>query len=80
MADKKQTFLEGQQERMAVLGFWDETYKSTMIAQMEDMYKTEIITEWGISDIVINGDKVLLKWFKRHQPLDAEELKKRYGM
>jgi len=79
MADKKQTFLEGQQERMAVLGFWDETYKSTMIAQMEDMYKTEIITEWGISDIVINGDKVLLKWFKRHQPLDAEELKKRYG-
>ena len=79
MTNKKQTFLEGQQKRMAVLGFWDEAYKSSVILQMECMYKTEIIKEWGISDIVINGDKALLKWFKRHQPLDAEELKKRYG-
>lgn len=79
MADKKQTFLEGHQERMEILGFWDETYKSTMITQMEGMYKTEVIIDWGISDIVINGDKVLLKWYKRHQPLSAEELKKKYG-
>lgn len=79
MAEKNKTFLEGHQKRMEVLGFWDDTYKSTVIMQMEDMYKTEIIKEWGISDMVINGDKVLLKWFKRHQPLSAEELKNRYG-
>ena len=79
MADKNKTFLEGHQELMEVLGFWDDTYKSTVIMQMEEMYKTEIIKEWGISDMVINGDKVLLKWFKRHRPLSAEELKKRYG-
>lgn len=79
MADKKQTFLEGHQERMGILGFWDETYKSIMITQMEELYKTEVIIDWGISDIVINEDKVLLKWYKRHQPLNAEELKKKYG-
>lgn len=48
--------------------------------QIEKLYNTEVIKEWGISDMVINGDKVLLKWFKRHHPLDAEELKKNYGM
>ena len=79
MADKNKTFLEVHRERIEILGFWDDTYKSTVIMQIEDMYKTEIIKEWGISDIVINGDKVLLKWFKRHQPLSAEELKKMYG-
>lgn len=79
MIEKNKTFLEAHQERMEFSGFWDDAYKSTIITQIEDMYKTEIIKEWSISDIVINGDKVLIKWFKRHHPLDAEELKKRYG-
>lgn len=76
---KKKTFLEIQQDKMEVLGFWDETYRSVLINNIELMYKPEIIKEWSISDVVINGDKVLLKWNKRMIPLTEEELNRKYG-
>ena len=79
MAEDKFDWLEVHQEQMKVLGFWSETYRSSIIKQVERAYMPHIIREYGISDIVMNGDKVLLKWFKRHLPLSNEELKEEYG-
>jgi hypothetical protein len=72
-------FLEIHQKNMGMLGFWDEDYKSSILRVIESRYNKEIIREWGISDMVMNSDKVLLKWFKRHAPLSDEEMTKRYG-
>jgi hypothetical protein len=78
MNDKKD-FLERHKEHLDVLGFWDEDSRSSIIYCIESTYKKEIIREWGISDMVMNGDKILFKWYKRHEPLSEEELKKRFG-
>ena len=75
----EQTFLEIQKSTMEVLGFWTENYRSTLIKQTELIFKTEVIKEWTITDIVMNGDKVLLKWNKRMFALSKEELKEQYG-
>ena len=72
-------FLEIHQKHMDVLGFWDEGYKSSILKCIESRYHRGVIREWGISDMVTNGDKVLLKWFKRHAPLSDEEIIKRFG-
>jgi hypothetical protein len=72
-------FLDLHKQGMEHLGFWDETYKSSVINMIENGYKTEVIKEWGISDLVVNGDKILLKWAKRYRPLTEEELKEKYG-
>jgi hypothetical protein len=75
----KKSFLDLNKESMETTGFWTEEYKTILINNTECMYNTEIIREWGISDIVMNGDKVLLKWYKRHRFLTEDELKNKYG-
>ena len=72
-------FLELHQKNMEILGFWDEDYKVSIMKFIESRYNQQIIRDWGISDMTINGDKVLLKWFKRHVPLCREEMIKRFG-
>lgn len=72
-------FLEIHQKSMETLGFWNEAYKKVVIGMIENGYKTEVIKDWCISDLVINGDKVLIKWNKRYKPLTEEELKEKYG-
>lgn len=72
-------FLELHQQTMETLGFWSEEYRSVVIRMMETRYKTETIREWTIIDLVFNGDKALVKWKKRFQPLTDEELKDKYG-
>lgn len=72
-------FLEMHQKHMDVLGFWDEGYKVSILRCIESRYHRGVIREWGISDMVMNGDKVLLKWFKRHAPLSDDEIIKRFG-
>ena len=72
-------FLDLHRELMETLGFWDEDYKASIIRLLESRYNRDIIREWGISDLVINGDKVLFKWYKRPSPLSDEEMIKRYG-
>jgi hypothetical protein len=72
-------FLDLHKQGMETLGFWDESYKKVVIGIIENGYKTEVIKEWGISDLVVNGDKILLKWVKRYRPLTEEELKEKYG-
>lgn len=60
-------------------GFWTENYKKSIISLLENNYRREILINWFVSDIVINGDKVLLKWDKRIFPLTDEELKSQYN-
>lgn len=72
-------FIEAHQQGMETLGFWTEEYRRTTMKAMELQYKTEIIREWGITDFVPNGDKILIKWGKRFRPLSDEELKEEYG-
>ena len=72
-------FLEIHQNNMEILGFWDEDYKSSILRCVESRYQRDILREWGISDMVMNGDKVLIKWYKRHAPLSDEEMEKRFG-
>ena len=73
------SFIETHIEGIKALGFWSEEHKSVVIMMVEMKYKTEIIREWTISDLIVNRDKVLVKWEKRLLPLTKEELKQRYG-
>ena len=72
-------FLELHKEKMETLGFWSEEYKSVVISMMETRYKTEVIREWVIVDLIFKDDKALIKWKKRFQPLTDEQLKDKYG-
>ncbi len=54
--------------------FWNEQYLSVIMKQIEKIHKTKIIRDYSLNDIVMNGDKVLLKWGKRFRPLSVEEL------
>lgn len=60
-------------------GFWSESSKRILIKALESDFKTGIIREWYIEDIVINMDKILYKWKKRFEPLTNERLKDEYG-
>ena len=75
---ENKTFAERQKESIE-REFWDENYRSTIIGQLESTYKTEIIREYGICEIVNHGDKILLKWYKRLSPLSDKELQSNYG-
>lgn len=76
----QKTFLELHKSMLDMTNsFWSEDYKRVIIQSIENRYKTDVLKEWGIEDIVINGDKVLLKWYKRYQPLTDEEIKDKYG-
>ncbi len=79
MATEGKNFLDSHKEGLEILGFWTEHYRESIIAQIEQGYKTEVIREFGISDIVINEDKILLKWYKRFEPLTDEEINNNYG-
>lgn len=76
----KNIFLQSHIEGLEINGFWNEIHKSSLIFYTECLYKKEIISQYGISDIVINGDKVLLKWFKRITPHGNGYMKEKYGM
>ncbi len=79
MANKVDQFLKAHQKTSNATEFWSEGYRSIFIISLERGYNPEIIQHWGISDFAINGDKVLLKWYKRLEPLSKEELKEKYG-
>ena len=50
-------FLEYHKEEVEQLGFWQEGYKTTLIKSVEQNYKTEILKEFTIVDIVFKDDK-----------------------
>ncbi len=76
---EKETFLEYHKKNLEFTGFWQEHYKSSVIQNIENTFHINVIREYFICDLVMNGDKVLVQWKKRHRPLNAEELEKNYG-
>ena len=55
---------------------WDEMSKTVLIAHIEYNYKSDHIRNFGVSDVVPNGDGFLIKWYRRIFPLDDEQLAK----
>jgi hypothetical protein len=66
--------LKNQIKKAESLGFWDDIYVSIIKTMIEGSYKTSIIREYSVADLVLNGDKMLIKWEKRFRPLTDEEL------
>lgn len=60
------------------LDFWVEHYMSSIIRSIELLYKDEILQNWYVSDLVMNKEKILVKWCKRLLPLSLEEVRKEY--
>lgn len=73
------SFLSLHKEEMELSGFWSEEYKSSVLKNIELRYTTDVIRYWRIADLVVNGDKVLLKMTKRFTPLTDEQLINDYG-
>lgn len=77
---KETDFLELHKKHLEHIGFWEEGYKATLLKSAEQNYKTEIIRDYEIVDIIFKEDKkFLMKWVKRFKPLTKEELKEQYG-
>lgn len=79
MEKEKVDFLENHKNGLEHIGFWNEFFRDTVIKAIEDLHKTEIIKDFKIVDFIPNGDKVLIKWVKRFQPLSDAELSEYYG-
>lgn len=78
MKKEKLDWMKHTQGAMEVLGFWTEDRRSGLIKSMERSFVDDILREWLITDIIINGEKVLLKWAKRHIPLTDAEIREQY--
>jgi len=72
-------FLELHKGSLEHLGFWQESYLQTLLKSAEQNYKTEIIKDYTITDIILKDNKFIMKWVKRHVPLTKQELKEQYG-
>lgn len=72
-------FIDNLKNRQNHFGVWEEGYVSTIKHAMESRYNSLILKDMYIADIIINGDKILIKWNKRFQPLTDEELNEKYG-
>lgn len=75
----EKTIFDFHEKKAEHLGFWDETYKGILISAYEARFNTETLKKFSVSDILINGDKVLVKWVPRHKELTDEEVKEKYG-
>jgi len=73
------SFLEVHKEGLEALGFWTEDYRQTILKQIECRYNNETIRNFCVADVVMNGEKVLIKWVKRFIPLTDEDLLNEYG-
>jgi hypothetical protein len=78
-ANQENTLLQVHKKTAETLGFWDEVYFSTLLRAMERQYLPEIIAQYYIADLIVHGNKVLIKWEKRLRTLTNEELKDIYG-
>ena len=76
MSDK---LLENHIENINATGtIWNELSKKTIAWSIERSFDDIILKKRYISDIVINGDKVLIKWGERLIELTDEQVKEKY--
>lgn len=74
-----QDFLEIHKEGLQHIGFWTEQHYEVVKKSIEQRYTTDVIRNYCITQIELGKDKVLIKWVKRFQPLNDEELSENYG-
>lgn len=78
--EKSIDFRQNMIEKCDVMGYWDEEYRSSIFNSILSNYKKDVIRNWHIVDMAERGDKILLHWKKRFQPLSDEELKEKFGV
>lgn len=59
--------------------FWEEEFRANILLFIEKGYKTEILRNWFIADVILNNDKVLINWKKRLIQLTDTQIKEMYG-
>lgn len=79
MENKEDEFLKDHITSIEFDGFWKEGYKEIMLSRLLGLYNSDIIRDYFISDLIVRGEKVLLKWTKRFRSLTEQELKEQYG-
>lgn len=77
--EEKIDFLELHKQQLQHNGFWREIAKESVFRAIENTHKTEIITDYFISDITITDKNFLVHWDKRLEPLSKQELKDNYN-
>ncbi len=75
--EEKYDFLESHKSTCEN-GFIDEYSKSVIISLLMPTFRSEIVKEWLISDIIINGDRAFVKWTRRLKPLTDKEYNEKY--
>lgn len=67
------------QEVIPVIGFWADLPKAILPGMIENLYHRGVIRDMMVSDVVVSGGKILIKWDRRHRPLTDQEIKEKYG-
>jgi len=78
MSAEKIDFLEVHKNSLEHLGFWNEFFDKTIYKAIENLHKSEIIRDYCVIDLIVNKEKIMVKWAKRFQPLSNEELSEKY--
>jgi len=79
MNNMEPTFLELQLKSFEHEGFWVNTYRETVLYNIETRYTNDVLKEWTITDILPNKNDFLIKWSKRYIPLTDEEVEEKYN-
>lgn len=75
---QKNTLLQLHEQKAENLGFWDEIYFSVLLKGIERMFTRDVIREYYVADLILRGNKTLIKWEKRFHPLTEDELQQIY--
>lgn len=79
MNNMEPTFLELHTKSFEYDGFWVNTYRETVLYNIETRYTNDVLKEWTITDILPNKNDFLIKWSKRYIPLTDEEVEEKYN-
>lgn len=77
--EKDFDFLEHNKEMLNTGPIFTEVFQSSILLSVELGYRTEIIRDYFISDLIPNKDKFIVTWRKRIFSLTDQELKDKYG-
>jgi len=80
MKEKEIDFEKTLTAYASVDGNWQESHRDSIFNLLLSNYQKNIIRNWHIVDLVPNGDRFLIKWKKRFQPLSDIELKEKFGV
>lgn len=72
--------LEVHKKGLNLLGFWQEEGKSSVIIALMSQYRTDVIRDYMIIDVIVkDNESFVIKWKKRFKPLSDEELLEKWN-